>query len=85
MIEEVDPLSDLTKVSEFHETPMQQILRSPEETILNWMREEFKKGNIMFAPDPNAPILEKTRLGWETGLIVQPYRGNKNKTEVSPK
>src|SRR5471030_2865122 len=61
------------------EKVMASIKRTPEQSILIWMRDQFKRGMVMYATDVGAPILEPVmgdngEEAWATGLTIRPLR-----------
>lgn len=80
--------SHLIDAEDLGDKVMTAIKRTPEQSILIWMRDQFKQGKCMYATDIGAPILEPVigddgREAWATGLTIRPMR--KDKVIESPK
>lgn len=65
------PTDNLTDVEEFHQTPIKVLQRTPEETLLNFLRERLKQGCIIMAEDPKGPVMEKVGNEWVIGLLLR--------------
>lgn len=83
LIPGADSIYDVEHVTEEIMRPKEM---SMELQILNWLRDKFKQGCVMYATDVKAPILEPVigengREAWASGLTIRPMRGKKVELE----